>query len=151
MCCDITKGLPFQNGYVAGVFTEHCIEHIRFDDALVVFREFRRVMAPGAWARIIVPDLEVYVDHYDAFRTKGELSMPYSEDDMRSDGIYSPAMSINRIFRAHGHQFIYDFATLKTMLEKAEFIEIRKMKFGDSHESRLLLDTPHREIRVSLR
>ena len=103
-------------------------------------------MAPGAWARIIVPDLEVYVDHYDAFRTKGELSMPYSEDDMRSDGIYSPAMSINRIFRAHGHQFIYDFATLKTMLEKAEFIEIRKMKFGDSHEFRLLLDTPHREI-----
>ena len=40
VCCDITKGLPFQNGYVAGVFTEHCIEHIRFDDALVVFVNF---------------------------------------------------------------------------------------------------------------
>jgi predicted SAM-dependent methyltransferase len=146
VCCDITRGLPFHNGYVAGIFTEHCIEHVRFDDALFVLGEFRRVMASGAWVRIIVPDLEIYVDHYQAFRTGRELSMPYSEDDVRPDGIYSPAMSINRIFRAHGHQFIYDFATLNAMLEKTGFIEIRKTKFGDSRDSRLLHDTPNREI-----
>ena len=146
VCCDITRGLPFQNGYVGGIFTEHCIEHIRFDDALFVFREFYRIIAPGAWVRIVVPDLELYVDRYDAFRTTGTLSMPNTKGDVRQDGIYSPAMSINRIFREHGHRFIYDFATLNAMLETVGFVEIRKAKFGESQDSRLLLDTPTREI-----
>ena len=68
ICCDITRGLPLTDGYVAGIFTEHCIEHITFDAALLVFREFYRVMKPGSYVRIIVPDLEVYVEKYDLFR-----------------------------------------------------------------------------------
>ncbi len=146
ICCNITKGLPFPDGYVAGIFTEHCLEHIGFNDALVVFAEFRRIMASGAWLRIVVPNLEIYIDGYDAFRRTGEFSMPYWEGDKRADGIYSPAMSINRIFYDHDHRFIYDFATLNLMLEKMDFVEIRQMKFGNSRDVRLLLDSPNREI-----
>jgi predicted SAM-dependent methyltransferase len=146
VCCDITKGLPFKDAYVSGIFTEHCIEHILFDDAVFVFREFFRVMTSRSWTRIIVPDLEIYFDNYEAFRTKQQLSMPYAEADRRPDLIYSPAMSINRIFRAHGHRFIYDFATLNVLLEKAGFINITKARFGESRDSRLLLDSPSREI-----
>jgi predicted SAM-dependent methyltransferase len=100
----------------------------------------------GSYIRIIVPDLEIYTDSYDQFRKTGELSMPYATDDARPDGIYSPAMSINRIMRAHGHQFIYDFATLETMLKTAGFNRIRKTQFGESADPRLLLDTPSRSI-----
>src|SRR5579863_5017097 len=28
ICCDITRGLPLPDNYVAGIFSEHCIEHI---------------------------------------------------------------------------------------------------------------------------
>jgi len=108
--------------------------------------EFFRVMAPGAWTRIIVPDLEIYVDRYQAFRATGECSMPHADDDARPRGIYTPAASLNRLFRAYNHQFIYDFATLKAMLDKCGFIEIRKTQFGDSRDSRLLLDSPSRRI-----
>lgn len=146
VCCDITKGLPFEDEYVAGIFTEHCIEHIRFDDTLFILDEFRRVMAAGSWFRIVVPNLEIYIDHYDAFRRAGELSMPYWQNDKRADGIYSPALSINRIFYDHQHRFIYDFAILRIMLEKVGFANITKMRFGRSHDARLLLDLPNREI-----
>ena len=71
--------------------------------------------------------------------------MPYGNEDA-IQGIYSPAMSVNRILREHGHQFIYDFATLKDMLKAAGFVSIRKMKFGDGCDQLLLLDSPSRAI-----
>jgi predicted SAM-dependent methyltransferase len=146
ICCDITKGLPLKDNYVGGIYTEHCVEHISFDAALFVFREFYRVLKPGAYVRIIVPDFEIYVDHYNLFRKTGELSMPYGRDDMRKDGIYSPVMSVNRIFRAHGHQFIYDFPTMAAMLEKVGLVEVKKARFGDGVNRSLILDTPTRAI-----
>jgi predicted SAM-dependent methyltransferase len=34
---------------------------------LFVFREFYRMMKPGTYARIIVPDLEIYVEKHNLF------------------------------------------------------------------------------------
>lgn len=146
ICCDITRGLPFTDDYVGGIYSEHCIEHISFDAALFVFQEFYRIMRPGAYARIIVPDFEIYVDQYDLFRKTGALSMPYASDDVRADGIYSPAMSVNRIFRSHGHQFIYDFPTMEAMLNHVGFINIAKTRFGCSTDQTLILDARSRAI-----
>jgi predicted SAM-dependent methyltransferase len=145
VCSDITRGLPLDDSYVGGIYTEHCIEHIPFESALFVFREFHRVIRPGACIRIFVPDFEIYVDKYNQFRKTGEMSMPYASEDP-IQGIYSPAMSVNRIFRAHGHQFIYDFATLSTMLIKVGFIEITKRSFGCGGDPNMIFDTPDRAI-----
>jgi Methyltransferase domain len=146
ICCDITRGLPLRDDYVAGIYSEHCLEHISFDRALLVFREFYRVMKAGTYLRIIVPDLEIYVTKYNLFRGTGELAMPYGVDDARKDGIYSAAVSVNRIFREHGHEFIYDFATMAAMLDKVGFIEVNKACFGEGANSLLILDTPARAI-----
>ena len=148
VCCDITKGLPFFNDdYVAGIFTEHCIEHIPFDAAFFVFREFYRMMKPGTYIRIIVPDFEIYVNKYVLFRTTGELSMPYAIHDARADGIYFPVMSVNRVFREHSHQFMYDFPTMAAMLQKVGFVEVNKKRFGEGANPSLILDTPSRAMK----
>src|SRR5262249_2376228 len=96
----------------------------------------------------IVPDFQIYVDGYNLFRKTGELSMPYGSEDAREreDGIYSPVMSVNRIFRSHGHQFIYDFPTMAVMLKKAGFINIAKVYFGHGANQSLILDTPSRAV-----
>jgi hypothetical protein len=39
VCWDITRGLPFPNHYVGGVFTEHCLEHFSLDTALAILGE----------------------------------------------------------------------------------------------------------------
>jgi len=145
ICCDITRGLPLDDCYVFGIYTEHCIEHIPFEATLFVLREFYRVMISGAYTRIVVPDFQIYVDKYNEFRKTGEMSMPYASEDAIHD-IYSPAMSVNRIFRAHGHQFIYDFETLAAMLSKVGFVEITKRTFGEGSDSKLIFDTPTRSI-----
>jgi predicted SAM-dependent methyltransferase len=145
ICCDITRALPLEDDYVSGVFTEHCLEHIGFTAGLEVLREFHRVMQPGSYVRIIVPDFEIYLDEYLRFRNTGAASMPYAADDAIA-GIYSPMLSMNRIFRGHGHQFIYDFATLSAMLRHAGFVDIAKRRLGESHDQRLLLDSPERAV-----
>jgi predicted SAM-dependent methyltransferase len=145
VCCDISKGLPFPDEYVVGIYSEHCLEHISFAAARFVFKEFRRVLRPGGHVRIIVPDLEIYVDRYDLFRSTGEMSMPYGDEDA-VENIYSPSMSINRVFRAHGHQFIYDFDTLAKMLGAAGFVDVVKLQFGVGKDANLLLDSEERAI-----
>jgi predicted SAM-dependent methyltransferase len=145
ICCDITKGLPLPDEYVGGIFTERCIEHIPFEAALFVFREFYRVMKPNAYVRIVVPDLEIYLEHYFLSRKTGEVSMPYASGDARSE-IYSPAMSVNRIFRDHGHQFISNFPTMATLLKRVGFVDIQKTRFGCGAVESLILDSEGRAI-----
>jgi predicted SAM-dependent methyltransferase len=140
VCCDITEGLPFPDSYVAGIFTEHCLEHIPFRSGFFVLKEFHRIIRPGGYVRIIVPDLSIYVGQYTQ-----ALPMPYADRDS-IDGIYSPAMSINRIMRSHGHCFIYDFDTMKQMITAVGFVDVVKRKYGVSSNARLLLDTPGREV-----
>jgi len=145
ICCDITKGLPLPNDYVSGVFTEHCLEHISFEHAFGVLEEVFRVCQSGAYVRIVVPCLEIYVDNYVAIRDDGVGSIPYGENDLAC-GINSPAMGVNRIMHSHGHQFIYDFETLRLMLGRVGFEEVSKVSFMRGSDDRLLLDTPRRAV-----
>jgi predicted SAM-dependent methyltransferase len=140
ICCDITCGLPLPNNYVAGIFSEHCIEHISLEHALTVFREMYRILCPRGHVRIIVPDLEIYIEQY-----KTRHPLLYANIDA-AIGAYTPAMSLNRIMRLHEHRFIYDYETLRTLLDICGFVEINRRKFNDSADSALLLDTPEREI-----
>ena len=140
ICCDITRGLPLPDNYVAGIFSEHCLEHISQESTLHVFREMHRVLSPGGRIRIVVPDLDIYIIQYTT-----KQPMPYAGND-EMQGIYTSAMSINRIMRAHGHQFIYDYETLQAMLDVCKFEEITKCKSGVGAEQALLLDTPDRAI-----
>jgi predicted SAM-dependent methyltransferase len=140
LCWDVRRGLPFADAVIGGIFTEHCVEHIAFDAFLALAREFRRVLAPGGTARIIVPDGELYA------RTFLENApMPYAQDATIA-GIYTPFMSINRVFYGHGHHFIYDFETMRTVLAYAGFRAIEKVSFRQGRDARLLIDSEWRAV-----
>jgi hypothetical protein len=155
VCWDITRPLPIPSKYAGGIFIEHCLEHIEIQDGLRVLREFVRVMRPGAYVRIIVPDAEIYLTQY-AKHARGEsFKMPYGNDTPYGrlpglEGTYTPVMSVNRVFlhqyENQGHRFIYDFETMAKLLERTGFIDVRKLSFGVGSDSKLLLDTPSRAV-----
>lgn len=64
VCWDITRGLPFPDHYVRGVFTEHCLEHFSLNTGLAILGEIHRIMRPRAVLRIVVPDGELYLRSY---------------------------------------------------------------------------------------
>jgi predicted SAM-dependent methyltransferase len=130
---------------MGGIYSEHCIEHVDFEDGRRLVSEFFRIMAPGAYVRIVVPDGELYMLRYCEHLKGTGRKMPYSEGDSVA-GIYTPMMSVNRIMRAHGHRFIYDFKTLRAILADAGFSEIQRRSFDEGADARLLIDTPSRAI-----
>jgi hypothetical protein len=46
LCWDATTGLPFPDGSMSGVYTEHMLEHLTLEQGRTVAREMRRVLRP---------------------------------------------------------------------------------------------------------
>lgn len=145
ICCDVTKQLPIADNYCCGIFSEHCIEHVTFNEARDLLREFFRVLAPGAYCRIILPDLEIYVNRYVTIRDGNLGQMPHGKNDY-VDGIYCSAIDFNRIMHEHGHRFIYDFNTISALLRAAGFVDIKKSSYGSGPQQNLILDTEYRAV-----
>lgn len=135
ICWDITKkAYPLPTSSIEGIYTEHCLEHISFAEFEENIKEFYRMLAPGGTVRIIMPDGELYIDIYQRKKNGETVKMPYEEHYI------SPMARINGIFRNHGHKFIYDFVTVKRIMEKAGFKNIVKESFGHGRDPRLLID-----------
>ena len=155
VCWDIRRPLPIPSQYAGGLFTEHCLEHIEIQDGSHVLREFYRVMRPGAYIRIIIPDAEIYLTEYAKHTRGAPFKMPHVTDTpyVRFPGLeggYTPVMSVNRVFlhqyEKQGHRFIYDFETIAKLLERAGFVHIKKVSFGVGSDPKLLIDIPSREV-----
>lgn len=146
VCCDVTKGLPFPDAYVSGIFTEHMIEHVSFDAALFVFRECRRILCKGGVMRIIVPDGALYLAEYAKYRAGEPYKMPVAEEDERLFPFVTPMISVNRICRAYDHLFLWDFETLRPALFKSGFSSVERRSFGEGVDLKLLRDAPDRRV-----
>ncbi len=144
MVHDVTKGLPFQSETIGGIFTEHCMEHIALAQFVGIAKEFHRVLMPDRIARIVVPDGRIYIDHYLEAQSGNPVNMPGHDED-GGYPFYTPMMSVNRIMRAHGHQFIYDFETMKAILLHAGFREVTQRQFRVGGDPKLLVDLEFRK------
>ena len=139
VCWDIVRRkYPFPSNRFRGIYTEHCLEHIPLDSLDNNLAEFYRMLMPGGRIRIVVPDGELYFDIYQRQKLGSAEKMPYQE------AYISPMARINGLFRNHGHQFIYDFETMRLLLERNGFKNVEKMSFQQGHDPRLIKDTASR-------
>jgi predicted SAM-dependent methyltransferase len=145
LCWDITRGFPLADGVVSGIFTEHCLEHISFDQCKGVLREFYRMLKPAGRVRIVVPDAELYLKLYLRSTAGERVLFPYVSDADYAAG-YCPIMAVNRVFRDYGHQYAYDFDCLSRILQGAGFTGVTRRCFMEGADDRLLLDTEYRKI-----
>ena len=146
ICWDLTRGIPLQDATVKGVFTEHCLEHFPLEGVEDILCECWRVLTPGGTIRIVVPDGELYLTRYvDKKRGQAAAPLPYAESDVY-EGLYSPIMSVNRIFNGSGHQFIFDFDSLALLLARTGFVNITNERFRSGRDAQLLQDSESRAI-----
>lgn len=151
VCWDIALGLPFANGSMQGIFTEHCLEHFTLPKAVDILRECRRVLMPGGRLRIVVPDGELYLDIYHR-QMAGDLSslFPFEAQEV-FDGMYAPILSVNRVFyqdrnSPYGHRFIYDFRFIEQLLRHCGFAAVVRRSFRDGGDPALLIDSDSRAV-----
>jgi len=117
---DCRKPLPFEHSSVDHIFCSHFLEHLYRDDAKEVLKGFHKILKIGGTVRIVVPDIEVYVDHYkatgdaDEFIEGTTLSWP-----KRPSFLF-------RLFSVVGgfgltHLWMYDRRSLTKLVEEAGF------------------------------
>jgi predicted SAM-dependent methyltransferase len=131
---DVTRRFPFGDDVMDYVFAEHLIEHIDYDNGLMMLRECRRVLKPGGKIRVATPDLDVLIGLHG--KNKTEAQQRYMEWIIKKclPGVDScgDVFVINNAFRAWGHRFLYDRSTLAMTLLKVGFEDITFHSPGDS-------------------
>jgi predicted SAM-dependent methyltransferase len=116
-----------------GVFTEHVLEHFNREEGLALLNECRRVLTPGGFIRIIVPDGEKIIKTY--FDNRSELLRH------RGPGFACAMDIVNSYFRqGYEHQFMYDGEMLQHQLSSVGFACIRSVSFKQGKISNLLID-----------
>ncbi len=61
---DLRRGLPFPDESVAGIYSSHFLEHLTFREAGTLLAECRRVLVPGGFFSVCVPNARLYIDAY---------------------------------------------------------------------------------------
>ena len=151
VCWDIQTGIPFPDGKLKGIFTEHCLEHFPIAKAFYLLKECRRILRPGGILRIVVPDAGMYLErYYERSRKKSAELFPFEAKEF-FEGFYTPILSVNRIYyqdreQAFGHRTMFDFALMEKLLRKAGFEKVEQKKYRKGEDPILLVDTESRKV-----
>jgi predicted SAM-dependent methyltransferase len=119
---DVRRGLPFKD--VEFIFAEHFIEHIDLNAAMYLFLECRRVLTDDGVLRLSTPNLDwVWASHY---------AVPADTENSVAN-----CFRLNGAFHGWGHQFLYNEATLTSLLIDAGFTNVAVCSYGHSTHQEL--------------
>jgi len=136
--CDLNSGdpLPFTDCSVSNYYFSHTLEHVAPTNTLTVLREIHRTLQVGGIVRIVVPDIrrgvEFYLKNPEIFEARKKILPSFP------DGYYPKTplgylmswfMTPDRGDRS-GHKMGFDWQTLKWVLLKAGFIDVRRMDYN---------------------
>ena len=133
---DVRRRFPLPNSRFSHVYSEHQIEHIRLADGEFMLRECHRVLAPGGRLRIATPDLDTLLALHTPAKSPIQLEyIRWITDTWLPEGReHEDVAVINNAFRAWGHKFLYDEATLRRCLTRAGFGNIERCEMGASRD-----------------
>jgi len=129
---DLRYPLNCPDNVVDGVYSGHTLEHLWPNHAYQLLGEIYRILKPGCWLRINVPDLRHAVDFYN-----GIIEIPHYK--YKAEGI-------GNLTQNWGHHSVWDAELLTNALAMQGFINISKVKFGKTGtDNRLIKEEPVRE------
>jgi predicted SAM-dependent methyltransferase len=128
---DLKEGIPLPDASVEIVYSSHFLEHIPPTAGRCVLAEAFRVLRPGGWIRIVVPDLRLAVERYlrdddaDAF-LEGLMLRPVPKGNRVEQWVRRRLRTDDE-----GHKWMYDGASLSARLAAAGFVDIEVVGFQE--------------------
>jgi len=135
---NIVRGLPVPDRSANAVYCSHVLEHLPRDGLPIALKNTLRILIPGGIFRLVVPDL--------VWRAKCYLDAVATQDKGAADTFLEACLlgrrrrprSLMGMARDYlggsAHFWMYDFGSLKALLEEAGFTAVRRCEFGDSAE-----------------
>jgi predicted SAM-dependent methyltransferase len=96
------------------IYVSHCLEHISFIRVPEVLQEWRRVLKPGGWLRISVPDFDFILKVYD--------------DNQRSINSIEQTLLGGQDYPFNFHKSAYNRERLESLLKAFGFDGVREWR-----------------------
>lgn len=130
---NLKRGIPFPDGSVAAIYSEHLYEHLPIAAGLAVTRDAVRALRPGGVFRVAVPDA-------------GLLLRSYAATDDEEWALSRPTrmQSVMSLFYENGHTTMYDDELLTALCQVAGLGGVRVRQFGESAIDGPAPDSEHR-------
>ena len=146
---DLRERLPFGDGTVEEIYSEHFFEHLdypnlgdttawhlesasRTSDALAFLRECRRVLVPGGRLDVVVPDAECILREYVAWHDRRSVPPSWWGPAWCDTAMHR----VNYVFRqGREHKYAYDAETLRRVLESVGFTAVRRRPFNPATDA----------------
>ena len=152
---DLRYPLKIEDNIINGIFSEHTLEHLTYDQVQRLLMECYRILKPGGKIRIIVPDVSIFLKNYclnnsDWFsRWEKQVFLESKDASRRNRKMISKMTAISFVTQEYGHVSCWDFETLEIFLLNANFTDIIKTTFSKGPNNKLLRDNDSRTL-VSL-
>ena len=142
---DLRNGIPAEDDSLDLVYHSHMLEHLSYLDGISFIKECYRVLAPGGRMRVLVPDLEIWIN---AYTNKNEFFFEEYRKVLDPNIYVTPAAIFMGMLHNHGHECGYDFASLKWLVEHAGFVNVKRTLYADSTIEDILTIEPQMPLRV---
>lgn len=117
--CNCLKPLPFPDESVDHILCSHFLEHVYPDEAIMILKDYKRVLKKSGTLHIVVPDLAVLISDYTQ-RKNGDISADVfiKTTLLSSDKSPSLLFRILEIVGRYGlkHLWMYDKDSLNSRL-----------------------------------
>lgn len=136
---DIVKGLPLKDNSVHGIYASHVLEHLSYVDCLKALTNTCRVLKPGGFFRLIVPDLRVRVIKYLDQYNNGYDNASHQFMNSTYLGMYKRDRSLLGFIKSWKgnslHLWMWDFLSMKSALLDAGFERVRNCQYSDCEDT----------------
>jgi hypothetical protein len=145
---DLSEGIPGRDNSLAVIYHCHFLEHLAFVDGIKLLQLARLRLKPGGMMRVVVPDLELWIDNYRQnntafFADYRRAALGDNAALYRTKGAIFMAMLHN-----FGHRCGYDFETLHWLLQEIGFTNIRRTGFQEGRLPNLPTIEPNWALRA---
>jgi|GEM_PF-1312777 len=119
---DARAGLPLPDATMQFVYSCHMLEHVLVEDALKILGEIKRVLKPGGYARLTLPDFRF------VFKILEGLDYQFPRPFQSREG-----QAMNFLFCDGQHKFGYSAEILRELAQQVGFSRIEDAGVTDPH------------------
>ncbi len=144
---DLRLGIPAADNTLDLVYHSHMLEHLTYQEGILFIKNCLRVLKPGGTMRVLVPDLELWINAYVNNNT-------FFFDQYRRDGgidkdIYvTKAAVFMGMLHNHEHKCGYDFESLKWLVEYVGFVDVKRTLYASGEVDDLEIIEPMEPLKI---
>jgi predicted SAM-dependent methyltransferase len=137
---DVRAGLPFPDNSLDFLYSCHMMEHLHVNETIQLLRECRRVLTPGGYLRLTLPDFG-----FIASIMAGEQVSDFPRRFNSREG-----QAINHLFCDGQHKYAFSREVIEEMAREIGFSRVSPAGLDDEHFVNLKLSEPGGSFSVNL-